>query len=112
MSMTNQRRATEQDTNMSTMARSFLASHRDASKMVEKAEKFSLRLPIVGRVGLPPPDQLAFFGVVGGLAALGVIDWPVALAIGAGQALMARHFTGQPPDAAEPDSPGAGRGCG
>lgn len=87
-------------------ARSFLASHRDASKLVQRAEKFSVRLPVVGRVAVPPPDQLAFYGVVGGLAALGLIDWPVAIAIGVGQAVVARHFNDQRP-AAEPKSLGA-----
>lgn len=92
---------------MLTMARSLLSSHRDASKLVERAEKFSVRLPLVGRVAVPPPDQLAFYGVVGGLAALGLIDWPVALAIGVGQVVVARHFHDQPPAAAEPESPPA-----
>lgn len=105
MSLTNQRRTTEQDTNMLTTVRSFLASHRDASKLVERAEKFSVRLPVVGRVAVPPPDQLAFYGVVGGLAALGLIDWPVALAIGVGQVVVARHFNDQRPIAAEPEGP-------
>ncbi|MGZ8818876.1 MAG: hypothetical protein ACXWZR_16020 [Mycobacterium sp.] len=106
--MTNQRRTTEQDTNMLTTARSFLATHRDASKLVERAEKFSVRLPVLGRVAVPPPDPLAFYGVVGGLAALGLIDWPVALAIGVGQVVVARHFNDQRPAAAEPESRAAG----
>ncbi|MDZ4235492.1 MAG: hypothetical protein U1C73_17425 [Dietzia sp.] len=92
---------------MLTTARSFLASHRDASKLVERAEKFSVRLPVVGRVAVPPPDQLAFYGVVGGLAALGLIDWPVALAIGVGQVVVARHFNDERPAAAEAESPAA-----
>ena len=93
---------------MLTTARSFLASHRDASKLVQRAEKFSVRLPVVGRVAVPPPDQLAFYGVVGGLAALGLIDWPVAIAIGVGQAVVARHFNDQRPAATEPKSLAAG----
>ena len=93
---------------MLTTARSFLSSHRDASKLVQRAEKFSIRLPLVGRVAVPPPDQLAFYGVVGGLAALGLIDWPVAIAIGVGQAVVARHFNDQRPAAIEPKSLVAG----
>lgn len=73
-------------------ARSFVASHRDASDLVKEAEKFAVRLPLVGRIAVPPPDQLAFFGVLGALAALGAIDWPVAAAIGVGQVVVARHF--------------------
>ncbi|MFY9920856.1 MAG: hypothetical protein WAL26_21055 [Mycobacterium sp.] len=55
-------------------------------------------------MAVPPPDQLAFYGVVGGLAALGLIDWPVAIAIGVGQAVVARHFNDQRPAATEPES--------
>ena len=93
---------------MLTTARSFLASHRDASKLVQRAEKFSVRLPLVGRVAVLPPDQLAFYGVVGGLAVLGLIDWPVAIAIGVGQAVVARHFNDQRPAATEAKSLAAG----
>jgi hypothetical protein len=82
----------EQDTNMLTRARSLLASNRDASQLVARAKKFSIQLPVVGKVPVPPPDQLAFYGALGALAAVGLIDWPVALAIGAGQAVVARHF--------------------
>lgn len=90
---------------MLTTARSFLASHRDASKLVQEAEKFSVRIPLVGRVSVPPPDQLAFYGVLGALGAIGLIDWPVAVAIGVGQAVVARHFNDQHPAAAAPAGP-------
>lgn len=87
---------------MLTTARSFLASQRDASKLVQEAKKFSVRLPVVGTVSVPPPDQLAFYGVLGLLAAVEVIDWPVALAIGIGQAVVARHLNDQHAAATEP----------
>lgn len=79
-------------------ARSFVASHHDASQLVKEAEKFSVRLPVVGRIAVPPPDQLAFFGVLGALAALGAIEWPVAAAIGVGQVVVSRHFSDSKPD--------------
>ena len=90
-------------------ARSFVASHRDASELVKEAEKFAVRLPVVGRIGVPPPDQLAFFGVLGVLAALGAIEWPVAAAIGIGQVVVARHFDDREPvaDGSRPDAPAA-----
>ena len=65
----------------------------DVRHLVERAEKFSLRVPVVGTVRVPPPDQLAFYGALGLLAAFSVIDWPVALAVGVGQAVVARHFS-------------------
>ena len=83
-------------------ARQFVASHRDASELVKEAEKFAVRLPMVGRISVPPPEQLAFFGVLGALAALGAIDWPVAAAIGVGQVVVARNFGDRKPVADEP----------
>ena len=67
-------------------------SNRDAHDLIERAKKFSVRLPVVGTVRVPPPDQLAFYGALGIFAALNVIDWPVAVAVGAGQAVLARHL--------------------
>jgi Ca2+-transporting ATPase len=77
---------------MTTTRRSFLASRRDdASRMVQRAKKSSVRLPGVGRVSVPPPDQLALYAALGALAAVNVITWPVALAVGAGTAVVARR---------------------
>ena len=67
-------------------------SHHDAHEIIERAKKFSMKVPVVGTVRVPPPDQLAFYGVLGVLAAVNVIDWPVALAVGAGQAIISRHL--------------------
>lgn len=92
---------------MLTRARSFVASNREASQLVAQAKKFSVRLPVVGKVTVPAPDQLAFFGVLGALAAVELIDWPVALAIGVGEAVLARHFSDRPAPEAAPVSPPA-----
>ena len=73
--------------------RSLMSAQREASKRVAEARRFSVRLPLVGTVRVPPPDQLAFYGVLGGLAVLELIDWPVAVAMGLGSALVARHFS-------------------
>jgi hypothetical protein len=45
-------------------------------------------LPVVGRVTLPSTEQLAFIGGVGALAVAGVIEWPVAVAVGVGHTLV------------------------
>ena len=73
--------------------RSLMSAQREASKRVAEARRFSVRLPLIGTVRVPPPDQLAFYGVLGGLAVVELIDWPVALAMGLGSALVARHFS-------------------
>jgi len=46
-----------------------------------------IELPLIGEVRLPPGDTLAWLGGVAALAALGVLDWPVALVIGGGHVL-------------------------
>jgi hypothetical protein len=63
-------------------------SHRDAVARVREAESFAVNLPIVGRVPIPRPEQVAYYGALGALAALEIIDWPIALAIAAGHALV------------------------
>ncbi|MGE2833980.1 HAD-IC family P-type ATPase [Mycobacterium sp. SMC-4] len=72
-------------------ARSFVADHRDVSKLVRDAERFSVQLPGVGRVKVPPPEQVAFYGALGVLAAAQLIEWPVALVIGLGHAAAMRR---------------------
>jgi hypothetical protein len=54
----------------------------------------------VGRAGrsvagrLPSPGRLAFYGGLGAAAVSGVIGWPVAVAIGAGTAIVRRARAG------------------
>jgi hypothetical protein len=43
---------------------------------------------------LPPPERLVFYGGLGVAAVFGVIDWPVAAAIGVGTAIARRATRG------------------
>lgn len=63
-------------------------TQRDAVERVRQAQTFSVELPIVGRVRIPRPEQLAFYGALGALAAIEIIEWPVALALAAGHVLI------------------------
>jgi hypothetical protein len=63
-------------------------SHRDVAQRVREADRFALQLPVVGRVPIPRPDQLAFYGALAALVAVEMVDWPVAVAIGVGHALV------------------------
>ncbi|MGV0743600.1 hypothetical protein [Mycolicibacterium sp. XJ870] len=63
-------------------------SHRDAVQRVRDAQGFAVTLPVVGRVRLPRPEQLAYYGALGILAATEIIEWPVALVLGAGHVLI------------------------
>ncbi|GAA4897221.1 hypothetical protein [Actinomycetospora straminea] len=48
-------------------------------------------VPLLGPVGWPPTGTLAFVVVLGGLVAVDILAWPVALAIGAGHVLARDH---------------------
>jgi hypothetical protein len=50
-----------------------------------------VEVPLLGPVGWPPTGTLAFVVVLGGLAALEVLSWPVAVAVGAGHVLARDH---------------------
>ncbi len=46
---------------------------------------------MLGPIRLPRPERVAYYGGLGLLAALEVIDWPVAVAFGAANYLAAHH---------------------
>ena len=74
-------------------------SHRETAERVRGADKFALQLPVVGRVPIPRPDQLAFYGALAALVAVEMVDWPVAVAIGVGHALISERPEKNPPSA-------------
>lgn len=78
---------------MFSMTRSLLAGQREASERVAQAQRFSLKLPLIGSVPVPPPDQLAFLGALGALVAFELIDWPVALVMGVGSTVVSRQLS-------------------
>ncbi|MFF3671454.1 hypothetical protein [Microtetraspora malaysiensis] len=47
----------------------------------------------VARSFLPPPERVIYYGGLGALAVLGVLEWPVAAAIGVGTMLAQRGRT-------------------
>ncbi|WP_329105745.1 hypothetical protein OG792_33475 [Micromonospora sp. NBC_01699] len=53
-----------------------------------------LRIPGLGEIAVPPPDKLAYYAGLGLLAALQVIEWPLALVITAGHVIADQHFSG------------------
>jgi hypothetical protein len=64
---------------------------RAAAARVEREQHITVTLPFVGDVQLPPPGHLAFYGGVIALAALELVEWPVAVALAAGHALANQH---------------------
>ncbi len=94
---------TDDGTSVLSEVREFVATHHDVSKLVREAQKFSINLPIIGKVSVPPPRQLAVYGVIGALGATGAVEWPVAIAFGLGVAVAKREFGTTP--AAPPERP-------
>jgi hypothetical protein len=66
-------------------------SQREAVEKVREGETFVVNVPVVGQMEIPRPEQLAYYGGLAALAALELIDWPVALVIAAGHLLAANH---------------------
>ena len=56
-------------------------------------------------IPIPRPDQLAFYGTLGALVVVELVDWPVALAIGAAHAFFSdppkRHDSSEAADQPE-----------
>ncbi|WP_176561831.1 hypothetical protein [Mycolicibacterium palauense] len=78
-------------------ARNFVASHHDVTRVVREARRFSVNLPLVGKVSVPPPNHLAFYGALAVLGVTELIPWPVAVGLGVGHALASRNETGPAP---------------
>lgn len=54
-------------------------SRQEAGQAVDAAKSF-----------LPPPERMAYYGGLGALAVAGLIEWPVAAAIGVGTVIAQR----------------------
>jgi len=64
---------------------------REAVQKIREGETFVVNLPVLGQIEIPRPEQLAYFGGLAALAALELIDWPVAVVIAAGHLLASSH---------------------
>lgn len=70
-----------------------IEAQHEAAREVAEGQVYSVQLPIIGRVPVPSPRQLAIYAALVGLAAIEIIDWPVALAMGVGSALVSRELS-------------------
>jgi hypothetical protein len=52
-----------------------------------------VRLPLLGDVALPSSERVAYFAGLGLLAAVEIIDWPLAIVITAGHLLADQHWS-------------------
>lgn len=54
-------------------------------------ERIAVNLPFLGTVPLPHPEQLAYYLGIGALVALEVVEWPAALVLGLGHAMITQQ---------------------
>ncbi len=66
-------------------------SQREAVEHIRAGETFFVNVPIFGRLEIPRPEQLAYYGGIAALAAFELIDWPVAVVIAAGHLMASNH---------------------
>ena len=70
-----------------------------STRPVERAlastlDKHTLSVPLpddIGTLRLPEPQRLAYYGGLAALAVFGILDWPVAIALGIGHVLAEQH---------------------
>lgn len=62
-----------------------------ALQRIREADRYTLTLPVLGTLNLPRPEQLAYYGAITALAAVEIIDWPIALILATGHALANDH---------------------
>ncbi|MEU6072560.1 hypothetical protein [Micromonospora sp. NPDC047074] len=74
---------------MSTLTRHLSGAHETIRALGRRVE-----IPVLGEVAVPPPDKIAYYAGIGVLAALQVIEWPLALVITAGHVLADQHLSG------------------
>jgi hypothetical protein len=56
-------------------------------KEEDTEERPGVNVPVAGRVSLPSRQNMIYYGGLGAMTALELIDWPVTLAVAAGYAL-------------------------
>jgi hypothetical protein len=72
-------------------ARTQHAPGRAAALSVQRREHVTVSLPLLGRVQLPHPQDMAYYGGIGALVVLEMLEWPAAVALAVGHALTSQH---------------------
>ncbi|MEH1055115.1 hypothetical protein V6U89_07875 [Micromonospora sp. CPCC 206171] len=73
---------------------STITRHLSGGQEMVRAYTRRVQVPMMGEVAVPPPDKLAYYAGLGVLAALQVIEWPLALVVTAGHVLADQHMSG------------------
>jgi hypothetical protein len=62
-------------------------SRRASMERLRRGQTLTVELPGLGRINIPHPEELAYCGGLAVLAALDIIEWPVAVVIAVGHIL-------------------------
>jgi len=84
--VTREEATTATATESAPVARTLTIGHGAVLRAIEK-NTVRVVVPVMGELRLPPPQSLAWYGGVATLAVLGIMEWPVAVVIGAGHLL-------------------------
>jgi hypothetical protein len=69
------------------------STRRSASQRIREAETVVVERPLVGHLRIPHPERLAFYGGLAGMAALQLVEWPLALVFAAAHTLSENHHS-------------------
>jgi hypothetical protein len=69
------------------------SQQRTAVQRIREGERHAVTLPVLGSVKLPRPEELAYYGALTALAAVEIIEWPIALILATGHALANNHHS-------------------
>ncbi len=72
-------------------AQRYAREPHEAAAKAKRTTRTRVTIPMVGKVNLPPTDELAYMAGIGVLAVVGAVEWPVALVLGVGHALANRR---------------------
>jgi hypothetical protein len=72
-------------------AERYARNPRAAAEKAARTSRTRVTIPMIGRVDLPPADELAFMAGIGALVVVGAVEWPLAIVLGAGHALTNRR---------------------
>lgn len=64
---------------------------RAAAERAGRHDTVAVDLPLFGQVKLPRPQDVAYYAGIGALTALELIEWPAAVALAVGHALVGQQ---------------------
>lgn len=64
---------------------------REAATRAQRQDNIAIQVPFLGRVKLPRPEETAYYAGIGLLTAVELLEWPAAVALAVGHALIGQQ---------------------